>query len=160
MPSPCHSYPCHQKISKFPALLLQSTLHLKTWKKFLTLFFYFMIPTWNAYSLSREGTYKIKIRLPLHEDYSVYRTQRCIYNTSFQLTGWNGAWVIGDIVVLVAGACHLAISAIPRWINTCTMKPATEAGEATIYSWRENDEKTQDRTINKRPPKFQTHAVE
>ena len=57
----------------------------------------------------------------------LYRTQRCIYNTSFQLTGWNGAWVIGDIVMLVAGACHLAISAIPRWINTYTMKPATEA---------------------------------
>ena len=57
-------------------------------------------------------------------------------------------------MVLVAGACHLAISAIPRWINTCTMKPATEAGEAKIYSWRENDEKTQARTINKRPPNF------
>ena len=123
---PVHAIPCHQKIS-IPGSTATKHFTFKNLEKNSYFALLFHDPYMKRIFIVERRHLQNKNRLPLHEDYSVYRTQRCIYNTSFQLTGWNGAWVIGDIVVLVAGACHLAISAIPRWINTCTMKPATEA---------------------------------
>ena len=64
--------PCHQKISIPGSTALQSTLHLKTWKKFLTLFFFFHNPYMKRIFIVERRHLQNKNRLPLHEDYSVY----------------------------------------------------------------------------------------